>query len=42
MRVNEHGERVDPWGRPYFPHQVSGYQMNIRSAGADGEIGATR
>jgi hypothetical protein len=34
-RVNEKGELVDPWGTPYFFHQISGHEMEIRSAGAD-------
>ena len=38
MRVNENGELVDPWGRPYFFHQLSGHEMEIRSAGADGRL----
>jgi hypothetical protein len=35
MRVNENGEMVDPWGTPYFFHQLSGHEMEIRSAGED-------
>ena len=35
QRLNEHGELVDPWGTPYFFHQVSGNRMEIRSAGPD-------
>jgi len=35
MRVDEHGELVDPWGTPYFFHQLSGTRMEIRSAGPD-------
>jgi hypothetical protein len=38
MRVNENGELVDPWGTPYFFHQLSGQEMEIRSAGADGKM----
>ena len=38
MRVNQNGELVDPWGRPYFFHQISGAEMEIRSAGADGQM----
>jgi hypothetical protein len=34
-RVNANGELVDPWGTPYFFHQVSGQEMEIRSAGPD-------
>jgi hypothetical protein len=35
MRVNENGEMLDPWGTPYFFHQLSGHEMEIRSAGED-------
>jgi len=35
MRVNEDGELVDPWGTPYFFHQLSGHDMEIHSAGPD-------
>ena len=35
MRINDRGELVDPWGTPYFFHQVSGTEMEIRSAGQD-------
>ena len=38
MRVNGNGELVDPWGQPYFFHQVSSREMEIRSAGADGKM----
>jgi hypothetical protein len=34
-RVNEKGELVDPWGTPYFFHQISSHEMEIRSAGPD-------
>ena len=34
-RVNGKGELVDVWGTPYFFHQLSGHEMEIRSAGAD-------
>jgi hypothetical protein len=33
--VNAAGELVDPWGTPYFFHQLSGHVMEIRSAGPD-------
>jgi hypothetical protein len=36
MRVNGNGELVDPWGTPYFFHQLSGHDMEIHSAGPDG------
>ena len=35
MRVNENGELIDPWGTPYFFHQISGTDMEIHSAGPD-------
>jgi hypothetical protein len=34
-RINDKGELVDPWGTPYFFHQLSGQVMEIRSAGPD-------
>jgi len=33
--INGKGELVDRWGTPYFFHQVSATQMEIRSAGPD-------
>lgn len=33
--VNGDGELCDPWGTPYFFHQLSKNSMEIRSAGAD-------
>jgi len=35
MRMNDRGELIDPWGTPYFFHQLSGTEMQIRSAGPD-------
>lgn len=35
MRVNARGELIDPWGTPYFFHQLSGTEMEIHSAGPD-------
>jgi hypothetical protein len=35
MRVNGAGELVDAWGTPLFFHQISGTEMEIRSAGPD-------
>jgi hypothetical protein len=35
MRVNQNGELVDAWGIPYFFHQLSGSDMEVRSAGPD-------
>jgi len=29
------GELIDPWGTPYFFHQLSGDDMEIHSAGPD-------
>jgi len=34
-RVNENGELIDSWGTPYFFHQLSSTDMEIRSAGPD-------
>jgi hypothetical protein len=34
-RVNSQGELVDLWGTPYFFHQISGTETEIRSAGPD-------
>ena len=35
LRINDNGELVDPWGTPYFFHQLSAMQMEVRSAGPD-------
>lgn len=35
MRINSNGELVDPWGTPYFFHQLSAHEMEIHSAGPD-------
>ena len=35
MRLNENGELIDPWGTPYFFHQLSGHDTEIHSAGPD-------
>jgi hypothetical protein len=35
MRINERGELVDSWGTPFFFHQLSRTEMEIRSAGPD-------
>ena len=35
MRLNENGELIDPWGTPYFFHQLSGNDTEIHSAGPD-------
>jgi hypothetical protein len=34
-RINTQGQWVDPWGTPYFFHQLSARQMEVRSAGPD-------
>ena len=36
--VNADGQMCDRWGTPYFFHQLSGKQMEIRSAGPDREM----
>jgi hypothetical protein len=33
--MNALGELCDPWGTPWFFHQISGSKMEIRSAGPD-------
>jgi hypothetical protein len=35
MRINQRGELIDNWGTPFFFHQISGTEMEIRSAGRD-------
>jgi hypothetical protein len=35
MRLNNRGELIDNWGTPFFFHQISGNEMEIRSAGPD-------
>jgi hypothetical protein len=35
MRLNGDGELVDPWGTPYFFHQISSSDTEVRSAGPD-------
>jgi len=35
LQINGRGELVDPWGTPYFFHQLSAIEMEIRSAGPD-------
>lgn len=32
---NSQGELCDPWGTPWFFHQLSGTKMELRSAGPD-------
>lgn len=36
--LNDKGELVDRWGTPYFFHQLSATQMEIRSAGEDRQM----
>lgn len=36
--VNAEGQMCDRWGTPYFFHQLSAKQMEIRSAGPDREM----
>jgi hypothetical protein len=35
QKLNEQGELVDRWGAPYFFHQISQNEMELRSAGPD-------
>lgn len=37
--INSKGELIDPWGTPYFFHQISGDHMQIISAGPDKILG---
>jgi hypothetical protein len=37
--LNAKGELLDPWGTPYFFHQLSGDDMEIHSAGPDRIMG---
>ena len=36
--MNANGELCDRWGTPYFFHQLSAKQMEVRSAGPDREM----
>jgi hypothetical protein len=36
--LNAAGQLIDRWGTPYFFHQLSGTQTEIRSAGPDREL----
>lgn len=35
LRLNDRGELLDAWGTPYFFHQLSAQETEIRSAGPD-------
>jgi len=35
MRIDSQGDLIDPWGTPYFFHQLSGQEMEIHCAGPD-------
>jgi len=35
LQINSNGELVDSWGTPFFFHQLSATEMEIRSAGPD-------
>ena len=39
LAINARGELCDRWGTPFFFHQRSGTQMEIRSAGPDKKFG---
>jgi hypothetical protein len=41
IKVNEREEAVDAWGTPYFFHQLSRTEMEIRSAGPDRRMWTT-
>lgn len=36
--LNAGGELCDPWGTPWFFHQLSGTKMEVRSAGPDRKL----
>jgi len=36
--INAQGQLCDRWGRPYFFHQISGTQMQVRSGGPNGRM----
>jgi hypothetical protein len=36
--INAQGQLCDRWGTPYFFHQISGTQMQVRSGGPDGKL----
>ena len=38
LRTNDKGELLDGWGTPFFFHQVSSKEMEIRSAGEDRKL----
>jgi hypothetical protein len=38
MALNQEGELVDRWGTAYFFHQLSGNEMEVRSAGPDRKL----
>jgi len=38
LRVNDQGELLDGYGTPFFFHQISSKQMEIRSAGIDHKL----
>ena len=41
QQLNAKGELIDPWGTPYFFHQLSGDVMEIHSAGPDKIMGTS-
>lgn len=41
QRINDEGELLDRWGTPYFFHQLSMNEMEIRSSGPDRTIYTT-
>jgi len=40
-QINDRGELVDSWGTPFFFHQLSGSETEIRSAGPDRKMWTT-
>ena len=41
QQLNAQKELIDPWGTPYFFHQISGDDMEIHSAGPDKTFGTS-
>jgi hypothetical protein len=38
VKLNEHGELLDRWDSPYFFHQISMKEMELRSSGPDRQM----
>jgi len=38
LRLSTNGELMDAWGTPFYFHQISSQEMDVRSAGEDGDF----